>query len=266
MTLKYILFDLDGTLTESGPGIKNGVRYALESVGIVEENDAVLETFIGPPLVESFAREYGKSKEEGFRLQEVFREYYGKKGIYENEPYPGVRELLTRLQERGHILVLASSKPFDMAMKVLTHFDLREFFSILVCGEDQGPLFTKAGVIAEALRRCALLEFHSDKNESEKDLHEVQDELTKCDKKEENIDEENDNRCEVKNSVTEQELEQIKKMSVMIGDRFYDTEGARTNGIPAIGAGWGYAPEGELEATGVVKMCKDVAELQAYLI
>lgn len=243
---KYFLFDLDGTLTESGPGIKNGVRYALQSIGIVEEDEAVLETFIGPPLVESFAREYGKTSEEGFRLQDVFREYYKDQGVYENEPYPGVHSLLRNLREKGCVLVLASSKPLDMATKVLTHFDLQQYFDIVVCGEDQGLLFTKKGVIAEALRRCAMKEFHqgidsvsaSGRGSFDESHH---------------------------NHVTEEELELIKKRAVMIGDRIYDMEGAGANGIPAVGAGWGYAPAGELEGSEAVRVCKDICELETYL-
>ena len=254
--LKYVLFDLDGTLTESGPGIKNGVRYALRSVGIVEEDEAVLDSFIGPSLVDSFSRVYGKTQEEGFHLQDVFREYYNVKGVYENEPYPGVLSLLKNLREKGCVLVLASSKPLDMATKVLTHFELQPYFDIVVCGEDHGPLFTKSGVIAEAIRRCAIHAFHSTTNENAATCN---GQRTASDLVTKSLPSFSDM------TVSQKELDEIKKNAVMVGDRIYDMEGAENNGISAIGAGWGYAPAGELESTKAICVCRDVAALEQFL-
>ena len=154
--MKYLLFDLDGTLTESGPGILNGVRYALAHMGIREEEEQKLWRFIGPPLTDSFTRFYGMSKEDADRALYAYREYYNQTGVYENAPYPGVPEMLRVLSQKNLHMAISSSKPENMVRVVLDHFSMSEYFPVCVCGEDEGPLYTKSGVIAETLRRFAV--------------------------------------------------------------------------------------------------------------
>ena len=153
--MKYLLFDLDGTLTESGPGIMNGVKYALAHMGIREESEQNLMRFIGPPLTDSFTRFYGMSKEDADLALDAYREYYNKTGVYENAPYPGVLEMLRALHERNLQMALATSKPGNMVRVVLDYFSISGYFPVCVCGEDEGPLYTKSGVIAETIRRFA---------------------------------------------------------------------------------------------------------------
>ena len=150
------MFDLDGTLTESGPGILNGVKYALAHLGIREEEEQNLLRFIGPPLTDSFMRFYGMGKEEADRALYAYREYYDTKGVYENAPYPGIPKMLRELSGRNYHMAIASSKPENMVRVVLDHFSMSEYFPVCVCGEDEGPLYTKSGVIAETIRRLAL--------------------------------------------------------------------------------------------------------------
>ena len=106
---EYILFDLDGTLTDPGIGITNSVAYALKRWNIEVEDRRSLYRFIGPPLADSFEMYYGFSREEALRAMEVYREYFREKGLYENEVYPGVEKLLQVLKEQGKTLVLATS-------------------------------------------------------------------------------------------------------------------------------------------------------------
>ena len=150
--IKYLLFDLDGTITDSADGITNSVSYALGNLGISEEKSN-LYRFVGPPLVDSFKEFYGfdeKKAEEGVRL---YREYYAVKGIFENKVYPGIREMLTRLKDAGLTLAVATSKPEPFAIQILEHFDLLSYF-ILVGGADMEEIRVRKGdVIAYTLDR-----------------------------------------------------------------------------------------------------------------
>lgn len=118
-----LLFDLDGTLTDSGPGIIHSAAYALEKMGIADDNSSHLSRFIGPPLYESFAQFYGLNAAETQQAVDYFREYFTSKGIFENHPYPGIPELLGKLQEQGKTLLIATSKPEIFAKQILAHLN-----------------------------------------------------------------------------------------------------------------------------------------------
>lgn len=127
------LFDLDGTLTDPAEGITNSVAYALNKFGISVESREELYKFIGPPLVNSFMEYYGFSKEKAFEAVEIYREYFRDKGIFENKLYDDIPLVLEKLQQDGKIIVLATSKPEEFAIRILKHFGLYEYFD-LVCG------------------------------------------------------------------------------------------------------------------------------------
>ena len=113
MQYKYhnIIFDLDGTLINSGPGIIHAVQYALKKYGINETDMTVLKSFVGPPLNQQFINCYNFSHEQSLEAVKCFREYYTDKGILENEVYEQIPELLKTLVENGLKLLIASSKP-----------------------------------------------------------------------------------------------------------------------------------------------------------
>ena len=133
---KTVLFDLDGTLTDSAPGIINSITYALAHFGIHEEPENLLK-FIGPPLAESLPECYGFSPERTAEAIAVFREYFNEKGWCENAPYPGVGELLRDLKNAGLRLMVATSKPEVQAVRILKHFGLAEYFEH-ICGAPHG--------------------------------------------------------------------------------------------------------------------------------
>ncbi|MBE6623345.1 MAG: HAD family hydrolase [Ruminococcaceae bacterium] len=135
MKYQHIIFDLDGTLTDSGPGIRNAVRHALKKYGIEENDTEKLNRFIGPPLYDSFMRFYGISEKEAAKGENYFREYYRDTGIFENSVYDGIINCLETLNESGVKLYIATSKPDFMAERVLCHFDLKKYFTD-VCGAD----------------------------------------------------------------------------------------------------------------------------------
>ena len=148
-----LLFDLDGTLTDSGKGIMNSVSYALEKFNIRETDPKRLRRFVGPPLKESFLNFYGFSEEEGERAVAAYREYFTEKGIKENKLYPGLREGLTALKGKGFRLGIASSKPEVFVEQIARDFQITEYFDVMAGSLLDGGRTDKAQVIEEALRR-----------------------------------------------------------------------------------------------------------------
>ncbi|MDY3015380.1 MAG: HAD-IA family hydrolase [Evtepia sp.] len=127
-----IFFDLDGTLTDSGPGIMNCAQLALDHFHISVEDPAQLRTFVGPPLRVSFGR-FGLNDQEAEEAIRIFRSRYLTVGKFENVPYPGIPQLLQQLNEEGHRLFVATSKPEETAKEILHHFQLDQYFE-LICG------------------------------------------------------------------------------------------------------------------------------------
>ena len=148
-----ILFDLDGTLTESGPGIISSVRYALAKMGEPALDDEQLRRFIGPPLLDSFRDFCGFDPAEVTVAIAAYREYYATDGQYENSVYDGIPELLTSLREAGRTLAVATSKAEVFAASILDHFALTEYFTTVVGSELDGRRTAKADIITEALAR-----------------------------------------------------------------------------------------------------------------
>lgn len=147
---KTILFDLDGTLTDSGEGIINCVIYALEKFGLPVPAREDLRYFVGPPLHESFVKQ-GVPTDRAEEAVAVYRERYVPTGMFENTPYSGIRELLEMLKAEGHILYVASSKPEWMCVEILKHFDLDKYFD-QICGATMDTSRTnKEAVIAYLL-------------------------------------------------------------------------------------------------------------------
>ena len=128
---KYVLFDLDGTLTDPAEGITNSVAYALKKNGIEVADKRELYSFIGPPLSESFSKYYGFSTEKSLECVAQYREYFSEKGIFENKLYDGVSNLLEKLKNSGIKIFLATSKPEKYAKIILDHFDLTKYFDFV---------------------------------------------------------------------------------------------------------------------------------------
>lgn len=150
---RAILFDLDGTLTQSGEGITKSVQYALEKLGKPEPDLKKLEVFVGPPLLQQFMKYAGLDEETAVKAVEYYRERYTDVGIFENRPYPGVEEMLEGLTRKGYILAVASSKPERFVRRILDHFHLTGYFQEIVGSEMNGGRTSKAEVIEEALSR-----------------------------------------------------------------------------------------------------------------
>ena len=215
MSKKYLLFDLDGTITASDEGITKCVQYALSHFGIDEPDLDKLKVFVGPPLRVAFPKYYGLSHDDTEKAVALYRSRYADIGIFECSVYEGVPELLRRCRDAGYTLILATSKPRVYAQRILEHFDLAQYFTHTVGCELDGTLDNKADIISYAMSLYP--------NSGKDDF-------------------------------------------VMIGDRFYDVDGAKENGIMCIGVLYGYGSRTELETAGADAVFTTTAELGDYLV
>ena len=228
---QYILFDLDGTLTDPKLGITTCVQYALKSFGIEENNLDKLEPFIGPPLLDSFKEFYGFSHEQAMQGQEKYRERFAVTGWLENEMYPGIDMMLKTLSERGVKLAVASSKPEVFVEKILVHFGIREYFTAVVGSELDGRRINKDEVVLEALHRLGVI-----------------------------------NEADAERYLTKGEFTGSKKINcAMVGDRKFDVEGAKAMKLVSVAVSYGYAQGNELEEAGPDYIADTVEELQKIL-
>ena len=133
MNRKYenILFDFDGTLVDTGPGIMNATRYSLKTYGIDEDDPDNLRRFVGPPLAEAFAEHYGFSPEKSVEAVLRFRDYYLDSGNKECELYPGIADMLSALRADGRRLIVATGKPEELALKIALRFEIADYFEII---------------------------------------------------------------------------------------------------------------------------------------
>ncbi len=158
MKYRNILFDLDGTLTDSGPGIIACIQYMLEHYGLPVPPAEELRVCVGPPLVDSFTRLFGFTEEKAHEAVGVYRERYIPIGMFENSVYEGIPSLLKGLYEAGARLYIATSKPTEMARQILMHFGLDGYFT-QICGASMDERLTaKDDIIEDLLRRLSLSE------------------------------------------------------------------------------------------------------------
>ena len=237
--LKKILFDLDGTLTNPKTGITKSVQYALAHFGIEEEADN-LTRFIGPPLIDSFMNFYGFSLEQAREGVTAYREYFAPKGIFENDVYPGVPEMLSALKEKGAILAVASSKPEVFVEQILEHFDLAKYFDVVVGSLLNETRTSKEEVLEEALRQLGVM--------STDNLRQV------------------DHTKKDNDIVATMEDDDKKATIAMVGDRKFDITGAKAHGLTAVGVSFGFAEPGELEAEEPDFIAETVEQLKDYLL
>lgn len=160
MHYKYILFDLDGTITESGPGIMNSVRYAVQKMGCPALPEETLRKFVGPPLADSMQKYCGMTPSEAKKAITLYREYYTSKGMFENSLYPGVEDMLKALKDGGKVLALATSKPELFAKQILKYFHIDDLFTVICGASMDEKLVEKAAIITNALQALGIDETH----------------------------------------------------------------------------------------------------------
>lgn len=148
MRYKNFLFDLDGTLTDPAEGITNALKHAQEKMGLPVSTKEELFVFIGPPLLPMFASEWGLEEEQCKQALAFYREYFSVTGLFENEVYPGVEEMLKKLKAAGAGVYVASSKPEPFCERILEHFGLAGYFDG-VCGSLFNETRTKKEEVIE---------------------------------------------------------------------------------------------------------------------
>ena len=156
MKYKNIIFDLDGTVTDSKPGIVKGVQYALHCYGVEEPDLDKLTSFVGPPLYKSFMNYLGCSEDEAKEVVECYREYYAETGLYENALYDGIEALLYMLKEKGYRLLIASSKPRIYVKRILSYFRVMRYFDIVEGSELDSSRTDKAELLSYVLAKWDL--------------------------------------------------------------------------------------------------------------
>lgn len=228
MDKKYLLFDLDGTVTDSNLGITRCVQYALLDQGIDEQDMSVLEEYIGPALDDSFKKYHGLNDEQAAKAVAKYRERYSDTGIFENEVYDGIVPCLETLKAAGKIICLSTCKPEPFAVRILEHFKLDKYFDVVTGSDLEGTRKQKYQVIEETFKRLSA-----------------------------NV---------LRQELTEEILNEIKADSVMIGDRNQDVNGAHQVGIECIGVRYGYAKPDELEDAGVDYIVETIPELTALIL
>lgn len=149
-----ILFDLDGTLTDSSQGIINAIVYALKKMGVNDYDMSLLKKFLGPPLHESFEKFFHFDKKESLQAVEYYREYFSTKGLFENKAYCGITDLLKTLKENGKTLIVATSKPQPFTDRIMEHFDLEKYFDFIAGSNMDTTRSKKAEVIEYAITEC----------------------------------------------------------------------------------------------------------------
>lgn len=214
MKYEAVIFDFDGTVGDTGPGVRNAVRYSLNEhkMPIFEDR---LNEFLGPPLYETYEKQYDISPEKASELVDTYRVYYSKTGVYEVEAYPGIIDLLNELKAQGVKLAVASSKPQKFLDICAKHIGVYDIFDEVV-----GPdlLNHEANKTWLVNRACELLG-----------------------------------------------VEPSKKVA-MVGDRFYDIEGANTAGVTSIGVEYGFGKREEFVEYNADIIVPDMEELRKALL
>ena len=153
-----IIFDLDGTLTDSQTGIINSLAYAFKQMGLPLPVQSQLKKFIGPPLSQSFQDFCGLNDIETQKIISYYRQYFSDKGWKENQLLPGARELLAKLKQAGKTLLVASSKPEVFVKQILDHFEIDSYFTVIAGASLDDSRSQKSAVIAHALKTAKIEE------------------------------------------------------------------------------------------------------------
>lgn len=152
---KTVLFDLDGTLSDSAEGIINCVEYALEDMGIKADRRELI-CFVGPPLQESFMQRFGMDEETAHYAQAKYRERFSTIGINENRMYDGIDRLLSSLRSAGKRLAVATSKPTVFSRRIIESYGIAQYFELVLGSEFTGERHTKAEVIRDVLAEMGI--------------------------------------------------------------------------------------------------------------
>ena len=251
---RLALLDLDGTLTDSAPGILSSVRHAYATLGIETPTDETLRRFVGPPLHETFAL-HGVPVDRVPEALSAYREVYAAGAMLDNSLYPGILECLTAARAAGVRLAVATSKPEVYARRITAHFGIDDLVEGVYGATLDGSRGSKADVIEHALASLAA-----------------------SDGMVGGADAAASSAVSAAPAVSESEEAPgagrvgfvpgglpPREEIVMVGDREHDVLGAAAHGIGCLGVSWGYAVPGELEDAGALRVVASTDELARAL-
>ena len=212
--VKAVVFDFDGTLCDTGVGVKKSAKYALDAFGIKAPEWEELDFFIGPPLLVTFQERFNQSVTDAEKLVKKYRERYTNIGLYESEFYNGIPQLIKDLKSQGFKLGIASSKPINYVEELLIKADLQTYFDYI-----------------------SAVSFNAD--------------------------------CESKQSILERCLNELgvePNEAIMVGDRFYDMDGARGAGVDSVGVLWGFGSKFELIESGATYVVDKIQDIESIAL
>lgn len=212
--VKAVVFDFDGTLCDTGVGVKKSAKYALDAFGIKAPEWEELDFFIGPPLLVTFQERFNQSVTDAEKLVKKYRERYTNIGLYESEFYNGIPQLIKDLKSQGFKLGIASSKPINYVEELLIKADLQTYFDYI-----------------------SAVSFNAD--------------------------------CESKQSILERCLNELgvePNNAIMVGDRFYDMDGARGAGVDSVGVLWGFGSKFELIESGATYVVDKIQDIESIAL
>lgn len=212
--VKAVVFDFDGTLCDTGVGVKKSAKYALDAFGIKSPEWEELDFFIGPPLLVTFQERFNQSVTDAEKLVKKYRERYTNIGLYESEFYNGIPQLIKDLKSQGFKLGIASSKPINYVEELLIKADLQAYFDYI-----------------------SAVSFNAD--------------------------------CESKQSILERCLNELgvePNDAIMVGDRFYDMDGARGAGVDSVGVLWGFGSKFELIESGATYVVDKIQDIESIAL
>ena len=212
--VKAVVFDFDGTLCDTGVGVKKSAKYALDAFGIKAPEWEELDFFIGPPLLVTFQERFNQSVTDAEKLVKKYRERYTNIGLYESEFYNGIPQLIKDLKSQGFKLGIASSKPINYVEELLIKADLQTYFDYI-----------------------SAVSFNAD--------------------------------CESKQSILERCLNELgvePNDAIMVGDRFYDMDGARGAGVNSVGVLWGFGSKFELIESGATYVVDKIQDIESIAL
>ena len=212
--VKAVIFDFDGTLCDTGVGVKKSAKYALDAFNIESPEWEELDFFIGPPLLVTFQERFNQSVTDAEKLVKKYRERYTNIGLYESEFYEGIPQLLKTLKNEGFKLGVASSKPINYVEELLIKAGLKDYFDCI-----------------------SAVSFNAD-----------------CESKQSIL-----SRC-----VNELGIEPTD--AIMVGDRFYDMDGAREAGVPSVGVLWGFGNKFELIESGADYVIDKIEDIESIAL
>jgi phosphoglycolate phosphatase len=158
---KAVFIDVDGTITESGQGCMNAVRYMFDKVGYEENDESRIRSFVGPPIKRHLIDAFGFSEEYAAKTYAYYREYYLSKGVHESWLYDGIKDALQAIKASGKALYTATSKPENMLMPILERFGLLDFFDGVFGARHEEGIFDKSEVLQYAVRRLGGVPDHA---------------------------------------------------------------------------------------------------------